>query len=236
MDDTTPKMVPIQNQNKIEQIVNSLKKMIIDGGLKPGTSLPAERELSAQLGVSRFSLREAFQVAKSQGLITVSRGKRVQVANPSPDAVAEIMSVALERSTTSYLDLIEARECLECQIARFAAQRADVSDIHMLVENLADLKRNQDHLSSCVEIDLRFHHLLVKASRNVVFEVMLAPLAQLLRESREQTMKADGVTRAIQGHEKILSSVKAHDAEAAAAAMSKHLKMAKSDLKRFERT
>ncbi len=235
MNKTTPKMVPIQNQNKIEQIVNSLKKMIIDGGLKPGTSLPAERELSAQLGVSRFSLREAFQVAKSQGLITVRRGKRVQVADPSPDPVTEIMSVALERSTTSHLDLIEARECLECQIARFAAQRAEVSDIRMLEENLADLNGSQDRPSSCVEIDMRFHSLLVKASRNVVFEVMLAPLAQLLRESRKQTMKADGITRAIQGHEKILNAIKAHDAEAAAMAMSEHLRMARTDLKRFER-
>jgi len=229
-------MVPIQNQNKIEEIVNSLKKMIIDGGLKPGTSLPAERDLSAQLGVSRFSLREAFQVAKSQGLITVSRGKRVQVANPSPHAVAEIMSVALERSTTSYLDLIEARECLECQIARFAAQRAKASDIRALEENLADLKGSRDRPSSCAEIDVRFHDLLVKASGNVVFEIMLAPLAQLLRESREQTMKADGVSRAIQGHERVLNAIRAHDAEGAVAAMSEHLRMAKTDLKRLERT
>lgn len=236
MVDTSPKMVPIQNQNKIEQIVSSLKKMIIDGGLKPGTSLPAERELSAQLGVSRFSLREAFQVAKSQGLITVSRGKRPQVADPSPNAVAEIMSVAIERATTSYLDLIEARECLECQIARFAAQRADASEIRMLEENLADLKKNQGSLSSCAEIDVRFHDLLVKASRNVVFEVMLTPLAQLLRESRQQTMRADGIVRAIRGHEKILNAVKARDPEGATMAMSAHLRMAKTDLKRFERT
>jgi len=186
--------------------------------------------------VSRFSLREAFQVAKSQGLITVSRGKRVQVANPSPHAVAEIMSVALERSTTSYLDLIEARECLECQIARFAAQRAKASDIRALEENLADLKGSRDRPSSCAEIDVRFHDLLVKASGNVVFEIMLAPLAQLLRESREQTMKADGVSRAIQGHERVLNAIRAHDAEGAVAAMSEHLRMAKTDLKRLERT
>jgi len=235
MTDATPKMVPIQNQSKIEQIVSSLKKLIIEGGLEPGTSLPAERELSAQLGVSRFSLREAFQVAKSQGLITVSRGKRVQVANRSPDAVAAIMGVALERSTTSYLDLIEARECLECQIARFAAQRADASDVCMLEENLADLKRNRSCPSSCVEIDVRFHDLLVKASRNVVFAVMLAPLAQLLRESRSQTMKSGGVARAIQGHQRILNAIKAHDAEGAGTAMSEHLRMAKTDLKKVER-
>ncbi len=236
MDSATPNMAPIENQNKIELIVQSLKKMIIDGGLKPGTSLPAERELSAQLGVSRFSLREAFQVAKSQGLITVSRGKRPQVANPSPDAVAEIMTVAIERSTTSHLDLIEARECLECQIARFAAQRAGAPEIHMLEENLADLKNGQDDPTTCAEIDLRFHDLLVRASGNVVFQVMLAPLAHLLRESRLQTMKADGITGAIQGHEKILNAVKAHDPEGAAEAMSEHLRMAKTDLKKLERT
>lgn len=234
MENTTPKITPIQNQNKIELIVNSLKKMIIEGGLKPGSLLPAERTLSAQLGVSRFSLREALQVAKSHGLITVSRGKRPQVADSSPEAVAEIMGVALERSSTSHMDLIEARECLECQIARFAAQRADDVEIKMLEDNLAELKKHKTALSRCAEIDLQFHDILIKASRNIVFEVMLAPLSQLLRETRKQTMKADGVNRAILGHERILKAIKTRDAEGAAEAMSRHLKMAKTDLEKAE--
>lgn len=227
------KMTPIKNQNKIEQIVDSIKKLIIDGELKAGTFLPAERELAVQLGVSRFSLREAFQVAKSHGLITISRGKRPQVAGSSPDAAAEIMSTTIERSNTSLFDLIEARQCLECQIARLAAERADADDIKLLEENLAQLKENQNDISRCIELDIQFHNVLVKASRNMIFEIMLAPLSQALRESRKQTMKTNGSGRAIRGHTAVLNAIKAHDTEGAAKAMSEHLRMAKTDLKKI---
>ncbi len=230
MNITSIKMVPIENQNKIEQIVSAIKKLIIEGDLKPGTSLPSERELAAQLGVSRFSLREALQVAKSHGLITVCRGRRPQVANPSSAAAAEIMSVTFERAKTSHLDLIEARECLECQIARLAAERADNIEIQILEDNLLQLEKYQEDMLRAAEIDVQFHQQLVKASRNVVFDIMLGPLAQLLRESRRRTMRADGVRRAIQGHKEILKAIKAHDSEGAARAMLEHLRMAKKDL------
>ena len=153
---TSKKMAPIKSQNKIEQIVAAIKKLIIDGELTPGTPLPSERELAAQLGVSRFSLREAFQVAKSLGLITVSRGKRTEVANPFSGATAEIMSTTIERTKTSLFLLVEARQCLEFHIARLAAQRAKDSDIQLLEENVAQLEKSQRNVSRCVEIDVQF--------------------------------------------------------------------------------
>lgn len=240
---TSTKMVPIKNQNKIEQIVDSIKKMIIEGELEAGTFLPSERELSIQLGVNRFSLREALQVAKSHGLITVGRGKRPQVAGSSPNAAAEIISTTIERSKTSLFDLIEARQCLECQIVRLASERVTTSDIQMLEENVAQLEESvaqlEEHrgdVSDCIENDVQFHNILVKASRNIVFEIMLSPLAQALRESRKQTMmKADGRFGAINGHRLILNAIKAHDAEGAAMAMSEHLRMAKTNLKKTKR-
>lgn len=236
MTNASTKIAPIPNRSKIDQVVESIKKLIIEGELEPGTMLPSERELSTHLGVSRFSLREAFQVAKSHGLIMISRGKRPQVAGPSHDAAADILSTTIERSQTSLSDLIEVRKCLECEIARFAALRADRSTIEKLEDNLNQLKKHQGNLSISAEIDLQFHDLLVKGTGNVVFEIILAPLSQLLLESRKKTMKDNGVAHALDGHGKILNAIMNHDGDGAAMAMSEHLSMAKTDIDAIERT
>ena len=69
------KLKPVPNGDKIEQIITVLQNYIIDGNLKAGDRIPPERQLASQLGVSRFSLREALRVAQTQGLIEISRGR-----------------------------------------------------------------------------------------------------------------------------------------------------------------
>ena len=70
------KLEPIKDTKKTEKIIAALKAHVVQGNLKTGTEFPSEKELALQLGVSRFSLREALRVAEAQGLIEISRGRR----------------------------------------------------------------------------------------------------------------------------------------------------------------
>ncbi len=63
---------------------------------------------------------------------------------------------------------------------------------------------------------------------------MLAPLSELLRKSRKETMRANGVQHAIVGHKLLLSAIIERDSDKAAEAMYRHLKMAYEDLKRIK--
>jgi GntR family transcriptional repressor for pyruvate dehydrogenase complex len=228
------KLKPVPNGDKIEQIITVLQNYIIDGKLKPGDGIPPERQLASQLGVSRFSLREALRVAQTQGLIEISRGRRPQVAKPSATAAANVIALTLRRSGKILLDLIEARQALECQIARLAAARAQQSHIAAIQQTIEAMEQNKNNLTLCVEKDVEFHNILVEASGNKVFEIMLAPLSELLRKSRKETMRANGVQRAIVGHKLLLSAVIEKDSDKAAEAMYRHLEMAEEDLKRIK--
>ncbi len=75
----TPIVVPALQQ----EIITRIKQLIDDGVLLPGSRIP-ERQLCAQLGVSRTPLREAFHVLASQGLLEVQprRGARVKKLDP----------------------------------------------------------------------------------------------------------------------------------------------------------
>ena len=229
---STKVIQPIGNVDKIQQIIEALQSHIIDGKLTHGTELPSERELAEQLGVSRFSLREALRVAQAQGLLEISRGRRPRVAAPSAGAAAEVIALTLRRSKNKLLDLVAARQGIESQIARFAAMNASDADIEALEKTIEIIDANRSDPVTCVEQDIEFHNILVRASENLVFEIMLAPLAQLLRESRLETIRK-GVDHVIVGHKAVLEAVRERDPEQAARAMHNHLDLAEADLRQL---
>ena len=85
-----------------------------------------------------------------------------------------------------------------------------------------------------MEKDNEFHNILLQISGNMVFEIMLAPLAELLRESRRKTQKFYGVPRTVAAHRKILAAIISHDPDKAQEAMNAHLQGAKEDLKEWK--
>jgi GntR family transcriptional repressor for pyruvate dehydrogenase complex len=223
----------IETTDKIDRILRELQKTIVEGGLLPGTELPAERVLAERLGVSRFSLREALRAAQARGLVEIQRGRRPRVARPSSSAAAEVITLALRRLRKTLLDLVAARQGLESQIARIAAANANEEHLRDMAATISLIEDNRADAEVCLRQDLRFHEILVEATGNPVFEIMLAPLTELLRESRKQTI-CQGVDRVILGHRAILKAVQERDPEASARAMHRHLEMAEEDLKKIE--
>lgn len=232
MKQTSSNLQPLPNGDKIGRLVSVLQDYIIKGNLKPGMEIPPERQMAAQLGVSRFSLREALRVAQSQGLIEIRQGRKPRVAHLSSNAAVEVMSLTLRRSENALLDLVEARQILECGIARLGALRAKPQHIEKMRQIMSKMKDNRDKFNVCVDCDIALHEALAEASGNNVFEVMLKPLAELLRDSRRKTMQANGVDVAIRAHEAILAAVERHDGEEAQKQMAIHLELAEYALKK----
>ncbi|WP_434735490.1 GntR family transcriptional regulator [Candidatus Accumulibacter necessarius] len=57
-----------------DAVAHQLETRILEGSLKPGDRLPAERELAIELGVSRPSLREAIKKLVSRDLLVSRHG------------------------------------------------------------------------------------------------------------------------------------------------------------------
>jgi DNA-binding FadR family transcriptional regulator len=220
--DGAPMLMPIEGTTKTDQIIAALKAHVFDGKLKSGTEFPSEKELALQLGVSRFSLREALRVAEAQGLIEISRGRRAKVAKPSAAAAAEIISLSLRGSTNTLRDLAEARLVLETHIAGVAARKISTGDIAALEETVKVIETHPRDVDLWVAQDLEFHGILVRATGNIVFEIMLAPLSELLKEARRHSLDAD-TKSVVTEHTAIIAALKARDSDEAARCMSRHL-------------
>src|SRR3974390_1290023 len=109
-----------------DAIAERLESMILEGVLRPGERLLAERELADRLGVSRPSLREALEMLAGRGLLVTGKsGTRVaQFLSPLIKPLAALMQDK-PRVTADYF---EFRRIQEPCAARFTAQRATELD------------------------------------------------------------------------------------------------------------
>jgi DNA-binding FadR family transcriptional regulator len=80
---------PVRQGNAFEETVERLLTIIKLGLVAPGERFPAERELAAQLGISRITLREAIRELHDAGYVTSRRGRFggtfVTYTRPAPD-------------------------------------------------------------------------------------------------------------------------------------------------------
>src|SRR5437016_12616783 len=116
-----------------QDAIDQIRALIASGEWGPGTRLPREADLAAQLGLSRNSLREAVRALSLARVLEVRQGDGTYVSSLEPGELLEPTSFAthLLRGRT-VLELLEVRRMLEPEAAAMAAQRADADVIGSL--------------------------------------------------------------------------------------------------------
>lgn len=171
-----------------DDIVRQLETMILEGTLKVGERLPAERILAEQFGVSRPSLREAIQKLVARGLLVSRQGGGNYVADGLGSTFSDPLLYLLESHPDARRDLLEFRLTLEGSCAFYAAQRATALDHQRLQAVFDELQRcyAPDSKASREEegaADARFHLAIAEASHNAVLLHTIRGLFDLLQRS-----------------------------------------------------
>jgi len=158
----------------LERIESDLR----EGRLGPGDRLTPERELAAQLGVGRSSVREAMRVLEVLGVVRTGTGSgptagAVIVTTPR-GGLAAFLRLQVAASGFPLIDVVRTRVVLECDVAdRLARTGADLVDVHKILDAMdADDLDRSDFLA----LDARFHQALAEASGNAVVTAMMAGL------------------------------------------------------------
>ncbi len=131
----------IRRQKLSDEIVRQLENLIVNNELSVGDALPPERDLAAQLGVSRNILREAISTMVQKGLLEVRQGSGTYVASPSIELLRDSLSFFVRFTDSGLFDLLEARFALEIQIAELAARRSTPEDVALIAACLDELER-----------------------------------------------------------------------------------------------
>ena len=209
-------------ESVIEQIMNLIK----NNKLKPGDKLPPERELAEKLSISRGSLREAFRVLESRGLIKSKPGGGRYIREIRKNGHNSTENIILSLEKSSILELLEAREMFEVKIAEITVQRATPEDIELIEKALNKMNEKEGLKDDKkTESDTEFHLAIARASHNFVFVNIIKLHLDLLKDTREKTQQIPGRReKRWREHQAILQAIKEHDSKKAGEAMLKHLR------------
>ena len=214
----------IRRNAVVHDAIDTIKRMIVRGDLQAGQRLPAERDLAAQLGLSRPSLREAIRALIALNILESRHGEGTFVSSLEPDLLTEPIDFVLQVNDGGLSALFEARRVLEAGVAGLAAQRA--TDLE-LAELDDFVKRGRGKLADAeafIEHDVEFHERIRRMARSPVLASMLGSVSLLSLESRRQTAQHAAVrAKAHADHARMVKTLKARDAEAARHAMVLHL-------------
>lgn len=195
---------------------------IVSDDLPAGSKLAPEREMLADFGVGRGTLREALRFLELQGVITLRPGPRggPVVAVPSERQLASTLALLLEMDRTTYREILSARITMEPVLAAQAAERITAKHLEQLKDE-NDLMRdsiNQPEVFS--EQHHRFHRLIVDAAGNHVLLLIMSSLHWITEGSIPWAAFPERErNKIVQRHDLIIEALEAHDPAATAAAI-----------------
>ena len=178
----------VQQRRLSDDIVVQLEALILEGSLKAGERLPAERVLAERFGVSRPSLREAIQKLAAKGLLVSRQGGGNYVVESLGSTFSDPLLHLLESNPEAQRDLLEFRHTLEASCAYYAAMRATDVDRERLTtafNELQDCYTRHDEVSRAEEgaADAKFHLAIAEASHNAVLLHTIRGLFDLLKRN-----------------------------------------------------
>lgn len=101
-DGTLLSTVPTPEDKHYQRIAADLRGAITCGALPPGAQLPAFADLATRYNVSFNTAQRAVATLKSEGLVTVTRGRRAVVADPAMSRNnAEVVSLHGRKRTAT---------------------------------------------------------------------------------------------------------------------------------------
>ncbi len=213
----------VEPQRLYRQIADQVRALIGTGEFTVGARLPAERDLSKQLGVSRPTVREALIALEVEGWVEVRTGSGVYVLDRSSRAAAPVAA-----DEWGPLELMRARRVVEGEIAAIAARTRRRRDLDAMARAIAAMRDQADRNVVPLEGDRAFHLAIVGACDNVV----LAETVHGFWDSRKGVISTrlgshfeTGVVwaLAIAEHESIRDAIEAREADTARHAMHRHM-------------
>jgi len=219
----------IEPRRLYRKIADQLRKLIDGGEFAVGSRLPPERDLAAQFGVSRPSVREALIALEVEGRVEVRIGSGIYV-RPRDPATA-LRDVAAEGP----FEVIRARLLIEGELAAQAAQAMNagqIAGLRLAVRLMQDESRRS---VAPIRGDRLFHTRIAAASEN---SVLLRLVTELFDERNNPLYARLGGhfeseptwSLAIAEHEAVVDAIARHAPGEARAAMQHHLQCSQDRL------
>ena len=232
------KVEPPRRVRLSDAIGEQIEQLIVDGTLRPGEVLPAERNLSKRLDVSRPSLREALLKLEARGLLRAGRGGSLAVTDVSAPTITDPLVHLLHRHPKAAQDVQEVRYGLEAMAAYYAAMNASKADLSKLRRTFNAMQKSVGKRDALADAgaDTEFHMTIAEASKNVALVHIVHGIFNLLRTSSHRArdllyQQQENIPILHEQHAAIFNAILARDPEAARSAAQLHFAFVQASLR-----
>jgi len=205
-------IVPLIKRSLVDQALEQLRRRITEGKWAIGERLPTEPELSAELGISRNTVREAMRVLAFSGLIDIRQGDGSYLRSMTDPlgAMRALSHCTLEQAQ-------ETRQILEVEAIGLAAVRRTEADLSAMSDALkASAELYHGDLEAYISADLVFHKHLVDAAHNPALSELYQYFSAIVAAQLRQTLNISPRRQAVFDlHIALLDAVEQQDPERA---------------------
>ncbi len=191
-------------------VFNTLREAILKGELKPGERL-MELQLASKLGVSRTPIREAIRMLEQEGLAVTIPRKGAEVAKMTEKDMEDVLQV---------------RDALDELAASIACEQITAEELEELKRTMREFEESTKtgDVKRIAEVDVKFHDIIYKATRNPKLENILNNLREQMYRYRVEYLKDErSFPTLIKEHSEIVEGLAKKDKEKVIAAMHKHV-------------
>jgi GntR family transcriptional repressor for pyruvate dehydrogenase complex len=209
-----------------DEAIERIRGFVQSGRFPPGSKLPPEQELAAELGISRSPVREAVKALSLARVLQIRRGDGTYVTSLAPGLLLEGLgnAVALMHGG-SVLELTEVRRLLEPAATGLAATRITTEQLDEVRQLLDAMQETVDNIERLTVLDAAFHRAVITATGNETLTTLLDGISSRTLRARIWRGTVDrGVTHlTLAQHTAIYNALANHDAEVATAAALMHV-------------
>jgi len=216
------------------KVIDYVKNQIMTGALNIGDKLPAERELSEKLGVSRNSVREAVRTLDIMGVISSQHGAGNYIQGNIEHNLVESMSMMFLLNQINYEQISQLRLGLEMQALMLAIDHITEPELKQLEEIIFQLENVTEENN--VLLDKKLHYSIAVASKNVLIVSILQALSTIMDQfiidlRREILSSEESRAGLYEAHRGMVKSLLTKDKELGRKSIYQHFKLIDDRLK-----
>ena len=214
------------SESLVDRTMADIRQYLRDNQLQPGDILPGENALSQELGVSRTVTREAFRALAALRILEVGNGRKARVAAPDADAFSMILDHTVYTRQLSFQQVLDVRRTLELRTASLAALRRSDTEAQELQDIVVQMFENNEKPDILMELDIRFHEVIAKASGNSLYSIIVNSFRVITRQTWHTGWRSratfENRQENIRCHERIALAILEQDSARAEAAIIEH--------------
>ncbi|EWT06074.1 GntR family transcriptional regulator [Intrasporangium chromatireducens Q5-1] len=221
---------PVDVPKASEIFADILRDKILRGEFPQGESLPPERTLVEQSGLSRAAVRDSLAILKQQGLIVTKTGRNggSVVSRPTPSDLVSSLEIFLQSHgwDDDHPTLRQMREILEPWCAAFAAADRTDADLDLLHSEHRRTLAAIDNTARYLEASKEWHNAVVGATHNVLLSAFMQARGDAMVSSARRARYDSRSARqaAIDDHARICAAIEDRDPRLAYDLMTDHVR------------